>query len=867
MQVNILQHYFKNAKTTKPKISNNDDSLINFASNQNQNNLNYLPTVNSNDFMTNKILSPPDINFMQKKNNNYNTRNFNQNRHNKQMMGNQKSNPLMNRNPLSNKKYNQTYNQNMGNSNCISNTSNMSNMSRNNSNMSRNNSNNFRIQKKRNRNNLSTFNRQNRNKNNNININHQYLDPIEMQRQHQKMMNAGYQNNFNNSGMHMEADDQFMDMNSYPEMTLNLKTNGSDKINLFENRYIKNVSSLKNSSVLNNLVNTNTNTIKANSRYNQGQLHRQDVETPQFSRTTPGKFHPQIQYSQGNNFSNSRNANMVMRNQSNERYSSVGKGSKNRKKSSSNHPNSQKLGSQNSQNIHEISQNLNSHKSSSRQMLSMSPDMTNQRRSSLKVQKQRRSAGKSNNMNNIQNARMMQINNRSNSPLQSPIILQKHQERQNQRVPMLPINMQQEQNMFNTRQTIQGRHRSLNRNHKIIPNQPQFIFNNSLQNNQRIIHKTGRVSQPSNMNLANSRGSFHMSSREYSKKTGSLPKSVRFIDSVGNSVQLNNRSPMYLKSILKNCSPTPSYTVARNSRTPVRRISHHYQEYSNSPRISRVVTRTSQSRSNSRNLNNRISEINRNVSRISEINESSRINDSQIVRRVSIQYPSRKVITQLPPRMRVSYVEQRVSNNTRPSATSYKGKTILLNDSRISNSSRRVSGNQLIASSIRRIRNGGSRDSRNVKKINTIYSPTQKNSGGVTFTCKPQLKPIVIQKPIQEPTVTVRAKTPLPRSNFSIDDKKEIDVVIGDIKHKPFENMLAGNSLRKFGLTKATSSEIDDPIIRGPQYNKNAAKVISGLSQYTGTNNFGTDSKSQSFGVKKFLDQSKNTNKVAELEW
>lgn len=179
---------------------------------------------------------------------------------------------------------------------------------------------------------------------------------------------------------------------------------------------------------------------------------------------------------------------------------------------------------------------------------------------------------------------------------------------------------------------------------------------------------------------------------QINKISGSLPKSVRFLDSLTGSLQSRPNKTSSIKSILRKTSPRSLsehktlFTGARSN--PPRR---HEQVYSNSPRVRKVASRGSTSRDRLRKMGNKIITLNQGISRISERNESSRMMDSRLSKNSS------RIQTRIAPNVRQKVTET-------PKKNTVSGKIVVLNDSRLSNSFRKISGNALISNSVRRIR-------------------------------------------------------------------------------------------------------------------------------------------------------------------
>jgi hypothetical protein len=176
-------------------------------------------------------------------------------------------------------------------------------------------------------------------------------------------------------------------------------------------------------------------------------------------------------------------------------------------------------------------------------------------------------------------------------------------------------------------------------------------------------------------------------SREIKKASSSLPKSVRFLDSIITSGDKLN-SKTNIKSILKNSSPR---NLTHNLNRRPNKMRNSSGVYSNSPRIKKMIARGSKPRI--RDIGKKILNINRNVSRISERNESSKMNESKS----SIPKTSSRFRTVISPN-----VIQKVTQS--PAKVKVQGKVVVLNDSRLSDSFRKISGNALISRSVQRIR-------------------------------------------------------------------------------------------------------------------------------------------------------------------
>jgi hypothetical protein len=115
--------------------------------------------------------------------------------------------------------------------------------------------------------------------------------------------------------------------------------------------------------------------------------------------------------------------------------------------------------------------------------------------------------------------------------------------------------------------------------------------------------------------------------------------------------------------------------------------------YSNSPRIKKYVSRGSASKNKIQKIGQKILSLNQGISRISERNESSRMMES----RTSHMGNSNQFQTRISPNTR-----QKITGT--PGKRKTSGKVVVLNDSRLSNSFRKISGNALISNSVRRIR-------------------------------------------------------------------------------------------------------------------------------------------------------------------
>jgi hypothetical protein len=175
-------------------------------------------------------------------------------------------------------------------------------------------------------------------------------------------------------------------------------------------------------------------------------------------------------------------------------------------------------------------------------------------------------------------------------------------------------------------------------------------------------------------------------SREMKKASSSLPKSVRFLDAILSSGEKYSTSKTNIKSILKNTSPR---NISNKFNLSKKNLRNSSGVYSNSPRIKKMVTRGSRPRV--RDIGQKILNINRNISRISERNESSKMTESKS----SLPKNSSRFRTIIP-----SNIIQKVTQSPAKS----KGKMIVLNDSRLSDSFRKISGNELISRSVNRIR-------------------------------------------------------------------------------------------------------------------------------------------------------------------
>ena len=206
------------------------------------------------------------------------------------------------------------------------------------------------------------------------------------------------------------------------------------------------------------------------------------------------------------------------------------------------------------------------------------------------------------------------------------------------------------------------------------------------------------------------------------EKQSSLPKSVRFVDSLLGS-QKRNKS-INLKSILRNASPKNQ--IGRNislKQKPLRNsMMRSSGQFSNSPRIKKYTARGSASRKKLNEIGRKILQLNQNISRISEQNESSRMTESK-----SSQIKNSSRFQTIIP----GNVIQKVTGT--PLRSGSKGKVVVLNDSRLSNSFKKISGNALISNSVKRIRQ--ERLSRRIpQKSQQMQTPTSMltNSGNVT---------------------------------------------------------------------------------------------------------------------------------------
>lgn len=207
-------------------------------------------------------------------------------------------------------------------------------------------------------------------------------------------------------------------------------------------------------------------------------------------------------------------------------------------------------------------------------------------------------------------------------------------------------------------------------------------------------------------------------SKERQKTGSSLPKSVRFVDCIDVSQISNKTKSINLKSILRNASPknqSRRYNSFQNNTH--RHRSRSSGGFSHSPIVTTYRSRGSSSRKINQNRN--IYGLNHNVSRISERNESSRMNESKSSNLKNLS----RFQTIIP-----KNIIQKITKT--PFKSTSKGKTIILNDSHLPNNLRKISGNALISKSVNRIRQ--ERSSRRIPiKTKIIPTPTSMltNSG------------------------------------------------------------------------------------------------------------------------------------------
>lgn len=187
--------------------------------------------------------------------------------------------------------------------------------------------------------------------------------------------------------------------------------------------------------------------------------------------------------------------------------------------------------------------------------------------------------------------------------------------------------------------------------------------------------------------------SYEQASHSREKHKGSsLPKSVRFLDQISISGDPKRARTTSIKSILKNASP--KHQPGRVNLKPKNEayvLMDSPGRHSSTPQLRKYVARNSVPTQKMREIGRKI--LNQNISRISERNESSKMTESKL----SGGRNSSRFQTVIP-----FDTIQKVTQS--PAKSKGAGKVVVLNDSRLSNSFRKISGNALISNSVKRIR-------------------------------------------------------------------------------------------------------------------------------------------------------------------
>ena len=259
------------------------------------------------------------------------------------------------------------------------------------------------------------------------------------------------------------------------------------------------------------------------------------------------------------------------------------------------------------------------------------------------------------------------------------------------------------------------------RNHRDVQSVERSYTTNSRdpsQNRARNLKSTSR-NHPNSDYISLPRQNSQHVLRELSKGSTSLPKSVRFMDSSEYARHKRRQKPTHIKSILKTMSPQGIRRISFNPKTvPNRHLS--VETFSNSPKHRRALRRGNDR--NSADVRRRRTRggrniLDQNISRISEKNESFKMGESRVsAHKRGLPYPA---LSNTPDIVKGRVYTGSLPRNSYQSKNSNKKmRTIVLTDSRLSNGSRTVSGNALIANSVNRIRTVRESAKRFMKPLN-----------------------------------------------------------------------------------------------------------------------------------------------------